>query len=455
MRLLFQHPLLLLLASPPSQCADHQHRQSTLNLFPRAFFRNRRPGQNDAIHPHLSAFNKYSTDDDGTDENLSSNDSICPKKEEKALKFWTKKSNETTIPDDKKRYQEHDEEHNHNPAIHQIEHRAKEKTSFFLSEKLAERQIEHAAGRTAEHLSEKTGGRILTRAAARKQGRVLESASERAGEKMMARTAEHVGERTMERTGDNLLKQAWKGVSSLIYRGTNRGAERAWERSGSKAIERGIEHAGKSAAEHTGERFFKRSGSKAVERGLEHAGNSMAGHSGERLLERSGTRAAERGLEHAGESGIKIAGKLERIFGLSLEKVALRFGRGLLITLPALGGIFALYLLKSDIERLREEWAHRIKTSSACFLGAGIVDGLDSILHFVIAYGLLTHLSHHYLKKAEAWSLRCAVISTVAAVIGEVLSLKILKQRESSSGTDGDIPEETLFPGVSPQDVRS
>lgn len=110
----------------------------------------------------------------------------------------------------------------------------------------------------------------------------------------------------------------------------------------------------------------------------------------------------------------------------------LRLGRTVLITLPVLGGIFALYLLKSDVERLKEEWTHKLKTSSALFLGAGIVDCLDSALHFFIAYALVKHLSHRRLAVAEEWSFACAIISTIFAVLGEIASLKLAQKRQIS-----------------------
>ena len=80
--------------------------------------------------------------------------------------------------------------------------------------------------------------------------------------------------------------------------------------------------------------------------------------------------------------------------------MALRIGRGLLVALPALGEILALYLLRADAERLSEELDRGIGSSSALFLVAGVVDGLDSLLHFFIAFALWKYLGRGRPKQA-------------------------------------------------------
>jgi fucose 4-O-acetylase-like acetyltransferase len=93
--------------------------------------------------------------------------------------------------------------------------------------------------------------------------------------------------------------------------------------------------------------------------------------------------------------------------------------------------LFSLHvykLLKSDISRVREEWSKRIKSSTALFVIAGIADLTDSFLHFFIAYAILNHLGHAVLALPEKASLVCAIVSTVCAVFGELLSLRIAKK---------------------------
>jgi hypothetical protein len=123
------------------------------------------------------------------------------------------------------------------------------------------------------------------------------------------------------------------------------------------------------------------------------------------------------------------------------KRIALkRLGRGALISVPALGGVFALWLCRADIIRAREEWNRkRSDLVWTTFILAALADGTDAIIHFVIAYALLTEsMGHHQLMLVESISLACAIISTLFAVGGELLSqLKIIraaKRREEESG---------------------
>jgi len=100
----------------------------------------------------------------------------------------------------------------------------------------------------------------------------------------------------------------------------------------------------------------------------------------------------------------------------------LRVGRGVLISLPAIGGVFGLYLLRSDLRRAQEEWERGSQGTSSLFAGAGAADLTDAVLHFSIAYSLLAGLGHDVLANLEQVSIGCAIVSTVFAVVGEVLS---------------------------------
>jgi len=112
-------------------------------------------------------------------------------------------------------------------------------------------------------------------------------------------------------------------------------------------------------AERSGERLVERHGERLVERASERATERAAERSGECFSERMDERALERTGERSGKrvaaSGKGLGRGIKRVFGVSSEKLALRLGRGVLITLPILVGFFALWLLKSDIARLKEE----------------------------------------------------------------------------------------------------
>jgi hypothetical protein len=92
-------------------------------------------------------------------------------------------------------------------------------------------------------------------------------------------------------------------------------------------------------------------------------------------------------------------------------------------------------LLKSDISRIREEWSKRTKSSTFFFFMAGVADLTDSFLHFFIAYAMMNHLGHSILALPEKASLVCAIVSTVCAVIGELVSLRIAKKGQAYSSS--------------------
>jgi hypothetical protein len=197
----------------------------------------------------------------------------------------------------------------------------------------------------------------------------------------------------------------------VAERTLDRSAEAAAARFGEKAIGRSSERAagriGEQALARGSERATERVGEKALTRSSERVADRVLDRSAERLGEKAAARAGER---------------------MSQELMS-RVGRGLLITLPALGGIFAIYLLRTDLKRLREERLKRAKSSTFLFAGAAFADGLDAVVHFWIAYAYLTELGHHALMFPEKCSLACAIMSTIAAFAGEIVSLRKQKQK--------------------------
>lgn len=177
----------------------------------------------------------------------------------------------------------------------------------------------------------------------------------------------------------------------------------------------------------------------------------VAARQTERLLDQSSTRSMERSIERALEVGersaeaslAKVASSsgtavLERsLFTATGRRLALRrLARGAMIAVPVLGGIFAIYLLRSDIIRTRQEWQrNRSDFTWIPFAGAGLADGADSLCHFAIAFSLVTNLfSHQHLHFLESFSLACAVWSTVFAVGGEIFcQIKARNEKEEET----------------------
>ena len=261
--------------------------------------------------------------------------------------------------------------HHGNVARHVVEHRAKEKGTLALSQHLAEQLTRHTTEAAGERIVEHMGERAVERS------------TQRAGREALEKWGERAGEKALERLGEQA-------------------SERVFERSSERALE--------AASERATERIFERSSERALERAGER--------STERLFEQSGERALERASETS-------------------ARVTMRVGRGLMIALPVLGGFFAFYLFRSDYKRWREEkkFLATLNKSfhlpSMFFVGAGAADFFDAFLHFGIAYGLVTHLSHGQVAIFERLSILCAIVSTLFAVLGEIVSLRIRKRRTS------------------------
>lgn len=291
-------------------------------------------------------------------------------------------------------------------ALHQVEHRAKEKGGIELSRLAAEEAIK-IIERSAQR------GRAIEHAAELGLERVTERLGERTAERLGERAAERIGERSAERIGE-------------------RAAERIGERSAERIGERAAERIGERAAERIGERSAERIGERSAER----IGERAAERIGERALERA-AEIGERVGEHsviAGRRGLK---EVARPLALTIpERVALRIGRGVLIALPALGGVFALYLLKMDKTRAATERKNGARLPSLLFGGAAVTDAVDAVFHFAIAYGVFHEFSHHVLAQLEEASLACAFISTFCAVMGEILAYRRRKKQSLARKAD-------------------
>lgn len=150
----------------------------------------------------------------------------------------------------------------------------------------------------------------------------------------------------------------------------------------------------------------------------------------ERLGERTAERAAERIGEHTAIAGRQSLKGIARPLALTVpERVAMRIGRGVLIALPALGGVFALYLLKMDKTRAVEERKLGSRSTFMLFGGAAVTDAVDAVCHFAIAYGVFHEFGHHLLAQLEEVSLGCAFVSTLCAVMGEIVAYRKRKKQ--------------------------
>jgi len=278
------------------------------------------------------------------------------------------------------------------------------KTSTTKPDSKDHKESLHGALHQVEHRASEKGGIELSRLATEEALKILKRSAERGA---------------LERRA--------------LERGAERAAERIGERATERAGQRALEHAAEISAERTAERVGERAAERISERVTERVGERVTERVGERVTERVGERALEQGISKG----------VARPLALTIpERVALRIGRGVLIALPALGGIFALYLLKMDKTRAIVERKNGSRSTFILFGGAAVTDAVDAVCHFAIAYGVFHEFSHHLLAQLEEVSLGCAFFSTLCAVMGEVVAYR---KRKKVSAT-GKESEESLSP---------
>jgi hypothetical protein len=221
------------------------------------------------------------------------------------------------------------------------------------------------------------------------------------------------------KAGERTLKESAGIVGEHVALSGERMLGKTGERFGERAVKEG--------AERIGERTFKE--------GAERVGEHLA-LSGERMLGKTGERVGE----HAVLSGERVLGvqserALERLYERTFTKAIRRLGRGLLVALPALGGVFALWLYRMDHRRAVLEKSFEAKY---LFHGAALGDAIDAVCHFVIAYAVFKGWEHSFMMQFEKCSIACAVLSTVFAVSGEIIGYRRAKREQSKGARTKD-----------------
>jgi hypothetical protein len=95
--------------------------------------------------------------------------------------------------------------------------------------------------------------------------------------------------------------------------------------------------------------------------------------------------------------------------------------------------------MKTDRKRAMLERRTGSRLSFMLFGGAAVTDAVDAVCHFVIAYGVLRELGHHFLAHVEEVSLACAFVSTLCAVLGEVVAYR-RRKKSSVNNVNGQSP---------------
>ena len=284
--------------------------------------------------------------------------------------------------------------------------------------------VSHPYGRLTRYLKEQSKGGNDDIADG-----ILSSALNQAGIRAREKTSMKLGEKAAQQ----LAKAAER-------RGLQRVAERGWDVAG---------RMGGGLTGRAGQRTAECSGGRGFGRILRRAGGGARNASaGQRLAERTlGRKAAQTGYSRTAKGSVRHVAEMGGRMGTaSASSAALRISermvrsiaRVFLIMLPALGGFFALWLLKTDLKRIREvreerdEWEWRRygtvsrspDLSSIFFGSAAAADLVDAVSHFTIAYLVLVELGHNHIPKFEEMTIVCAVISTICAVAGEIINYR-------------------------------
>ncbi|KAL4541183.1 hypothetical protein Ndes2526B_g05726 [Nannochloris sp. 'desiccata'] len=323
-------------------------------------------------------------------------------------------------------------DHDHDPlhsAAHQATHRVSEKVTFSALERIADSLIGRAA--------QKVGSRAVEQTAAK--------TAERIGERAIDRAGEHIIDGIITRAAESSGKAA---VQHAAEAGVALGLEHASEKAGERILEGVLEKAtrqtGIAAARHAAESGVIKGVERAAEEVLPRAGNRAMNSAFERGSMQALERGAEKTLPRAGEMGAVVAGEriaeqaarhvansggVRRGLETVLDRVLIRVGRGITIALPALGSLFVLYLVKEDRKRALLEAEKGNMPAARAFWLAFLCDASDVGAHVIIITSLLNvhysvgpHLPHIWLQTAEYGGLAVAVVSTLSAVVGELLS---------------------------------
>eukprot|EP01026_Neomeris_dumetosa_P055696 TRINITY_DN50725_c0_g1_i4.p2 TRINITY_DN50725_c0_g1~~TRINITY_DN50725_c0_g1_i4.p2 ORF type:complete len:347 (+),score=65.55 TRINITY_DN50725_c0_g1_i4:520-1560(+) len=314
------------------------------------------------------------------------------------------------------------------------------------SEAVIERGVEAVAARAMEHGQEKVGERIIEHGIGRAVLKTGEQTGMRAGETIAAeRILEGVAERVVEKS-EAVIE---RGVEAVAARAVEHGQEKVGERIiehgiGRAIIEHGIGRAVLKTGEQTGEKVLERVGEATLRR------QEMAARQLEQiskllyvvfkplidLVQKMGKiigRCFYEPFEGMIGQAAKIFSKfLGREPGQIGVRAFTRIGRGIAVAIPALGALLVLHLTLQDRQRMRKEFGQGSFSGGVAFLVAYLMDMLDVLAHVVIIVGLLEHhfqigfvVSHKFLEVAEYGGLMAAVIATLAAVVGELVSSRL------------------------------
>jgi hypothetical protein len=348
--------------------------------------------------------------------------------------------------------------------LEELEERAKHAGFVEGTKRLGEQLVGRIEGAGERVVGERAGRRLAERVGERAAERLEERAGERWGDwvaskwgkrvadstgQQLAKAGERAGERLAERTGERLSESF---ASKLEERVVDSTVERLMERGGKETAERvATSHLGESLAAKLGKRVAEPTGERWIERAGERTGKRIVERTGERMTESMSSKAVASAserllLERAGERQVAsaVAHSVTSARAASRALMLRRLGRGVLIAVPVLGGMFALYLWRQDATRAIAEWkAEKVRRAQLqsssnyswlLFALASCADAVDAVCHFGIGYmifrGALGHELSHLL---ESLSVTCAVVSTACAVGGESVRRRKVA-RSSPSG---------------------
>lgn len=212
-----------------------------------------------------------------------------------------------------------------------------------------------------------------------------------------------INEGNRERARNRMLARAGLGLYEHL-------AERVAERSLEHVLERG--------AEHAAEVVIKQQGGKSLSHILETMTRGLKRNT--EKFERSAGSTLQRFLEGSGERGLNTS------IAAQAESRHIRTILSLRVLVTSIGMLLVLHMVHSDLHRLEAERASWKPSRAACrmFMLAMLMDGIDFLVHSMVLADLtFLSIDQQVLHGAESVGLWCAVVGTVAMILGELMSV--------------------------------
>lgn len=190
-----------------------------------------------------------------------------------------------------------------------------------------------------------------------------------------------------------------------------------YEHLAERVAERSLEHVLERSAEHAAEVVIKHRGGKSLGHLVETMSRGLKRNT--EKLERSAGSTLQRLLEGSGERGLNTS------IAAQAERRHLHTILSLRVLVTSIGLLLVLHMVHSDLHRIQAERAAWKPSRVACrmFMLAMLMDGIDLLVHVMVLADLIfLSVDQQVLHRAECVGFWCAVVGTLALILGELMS---------------------------------